>query len=107
MKYDKNLNKMKKKQNLNEIKRMQQLAGIKPLNENLGPDGFSEDEVMRILNDNDAIWDGSVEAGGDSWMSVITDITGEDPYEGDLSPEADAKVAAFMRKMSEMGIEVN
>jgi hypothetical protein len=64
--------------------------------------------VKTILDQNnftEEFYDEGIESGGDEWMDIVSDITGEDPYEG-LSEKGHKKVWEFIGIMGDMGIEL-
>ena len=68
--------------------------------------------VMKVLSDNgiDQNYldenDNLIESGTEEWMDVISDITGEDPYDMDeWEEEKFEKIKEFINVMEENGIE--
>ena len=68
--------------------------------------------VMKVLSDNgiDQNYldenDNWIESGTEEWMDVISDITGEDPYDMDeWEEEKFEKIKEFINVMEENGIE--
>ena len=70
------------------------------------------EEIFAILEQNgidEEYFEGmggmEIESGGDEWMSVIEDITGEDPY-GELSEKATVITEIFIKKLYGIGVEL-
>lgn len=68
--------------------------------------------VMKVLSDNgiDQNYldenDNWIESGTEEWMDVISDITGEDPYDMDeWEEEKFEKIKEFIKVMEANGIE--
>ena len=50
-------------------------------------------------------YDQGIESGSEEWMSIVEDITNENPYDG-LSEQGSATTWQFIKVMGELGIEL-
>jgi len=65
--------------------------------------------VKTVLKNNgydlEEVFDEGIESGTEDWMSVVEEVTGEDPYDN-LSDEGLVKISEFISIMEDIGIDL-